>query len=178
MVRCKIYVATHNSSVYMIVNDTEQSFCLKEIKMSTKKAKAETASDVQADVAAFAQKSVDQAQAAFEKATDLAHGNVQLFDAAASAYKNRLADMQLKAMEITQINVNAAFGFARKLLTVKEPAEFFALQQDFAREQAQALQRQAVELNELSVLLAKETAKPVQENFLRSFGEFGKAFAA
>jgi len=145
--------------------------------MSSKKAK-EMNTEIPADVSAFAQKSVDQAQAAFEKANDVAHSNVQLFDAAASAYKNRVTDFQLKAMEATQINVNAAFAFARKLFTVKDPTEFMSLQQEFAREQAQAFQRQVAEFNELSVALAKETVKPVQDGFTRNFGEFTKSFAA
>jgi hypothetical protein len=131
-----------------------------------------------ADVASFAQKSVDQAQAAFDKATDLAHSNVQLFDAAATAYKARLADIQMKAVEITQANVNSVFAFARKLLEVKEPREFFSLQQDFARSQAEAFTRQASQLNELSLLLARETAKPVQDSLMKSFTDFSKAFAA
>ncbi len=145
---------------------------------SNKKAKVEMNTEIPADVSAFAQKSVDQAQAAFEKANDMAHSNVQLFDAAASAYKNRFADIQMKAMEITQINVNAGFAFARKLFSVKDPSEFFSLQQDFAREQAQTFQRQATEFNELSVALAKETVKPVQEGLTKNFGEFSKSFAA
>ena len=135
------------------------------------------AKDTANQAASFAQKSVDQAQAAFDKATETAHGNVQLFDAAASAYKARFADVQMKAMEITQTNVNAGFAFARKLFSVKEPTEFFALQQDFAREQSQAFSRQVAELGELTVQLAKETAKPVQDGFMKSFGDFSKAAA-
>ncbi len=145
---------------------------------NNKKVRNEMNTEIQADVSAYAQKSVDQAQAAFEKANDMAHSNVQVFDAAANAYKFRFADIQMKAMEITQINLNAGFAFARKLFAVKEPSEFFALQQDFAREQTQAMQRQATELGELNMALAKETLKPVQEGFTKSFGEASKSFAA
>jgi hypothetical protein len=145
--------------------------------MSNKKARIEMINEIPADVSAYAQKSVDQAQAAFEKANDLAHSNVRVFDAAASAYKFRFADIQMKAMEITQINLNAGFAFARKLFAVKEPAEFFALQQDFAREQAQAMQRQATELGELNMALAKETLKPVQEGFTKTFGDVSRSVA-
>ena len=41
--------------------------------------------EIPADVSNLALKSVDQAQAAFEKATEVAHSNVQMFDAAGSA---------------------------------------------------------------------------------------------
>jgi phasin len=150
--------------------------------MSSKKAKptmnttpnATTTPEIPAEVSAFAQKSVDQAQAAFEKVSEVAHSNVQMFDAAASAYKNRVTDIQLKAMEFAQLNVNAGFAFARKFFAVKDPAEVFTLQQAFLKEQAESLQRQVTELNELSVTLAKEAIKPVQESMTKSFPGFSR----
>ena len=146
--------------------------------MSSKKAKPEMTNEIQTDVAAMAQKTVDQAQAAFEKAGEIAHSNVQLFDAAANVCKNRFNDIQLKAIEFTQANLNASFGFARKLFAVTEPAGYFSLQQDFAREQAEVLQRQATELNQLAVAFAKDAVKPVQESLTKSFTDFSKTLAA
>lgn len=141
---------------------------------SSKKVKA----DVPAEVADFAQKSVDQAQAAFEKASDVAHGNVQTLDAAATAFKTRTADIQMKAMEIVQTNMNSAFDFVRKAFSAKDASELIALNQDFARDQLQNFTRQASELNALSVLLSRETVKPVQDSVMKSFGDFSKSFAA
>lgn len=150
--------------------------------MSSKKAKpemtTESAAETAADVTSFAQKTVDQAQAAFEKVSEVAHGNVQMFDAAANAYKNRVTDIQLKTMEFAQLNVNAGFAFARKLFAVKEPGEVINLQQTFFKEQAETLQRQAAELSELSVALAKESLKPVQESVTKSFAGLSKGIAA
>ena len=146
--------------------------------MSTKKAKAEMNTEVPAEMAKLAQKSVDQAQAAFEKVSEVAHSNVQMFDAAANAYKNRFTDIQLKAMEFAQLNVNAGFAFARKLFAAKEPTEMFTLQQAFFKEQADAMQQQMGELNELSVALAKEAIKPVQDTMSKSFTDLTKAVAA
>ena len=146
--------------------------------MSKKLKVVETAAmEVPAEVTDFAQKSVDQAQAAFEKASDFAHSNMQHFDAAASAFKARAADIQLKAMEIAQINMNSAFTFVRKAFAVRDPAEFASLHQEFARDQFAAFSRQASELSELSVLLAQETVKPVQDGVLKSFGNFSKTVA-
>ena len=133
--------------------------------------------EVPTEVTDFAQKSVDQAQAAFDKASDLAHSNMQQFDAAASAFKARAADIQLKAMEIAQINMNSAFTFVRKAFAVKDPTEFASLHQEFARDQFAAFSRQASELNELTVLLAQETVKPVQDGVLKSFGTLSKSAA-
>lgn len=146
--------------------------------MSSKKVKSEMNTELPADVAAFAQKTVDQAQAAFDKANDLAHSNVQMFDAAFGAYKTRFADFQLKAMELTQLNLNAAFTLARKVLASKDVNEAFALQQDFVKEQMQTAQRQVTELNELAVSLAKDTVKPMQDGLTKGFADFSKSFAA
>jgi len=146
--------------------------------MTTKKSKPEVHSEVEAQVANFAQKTVDQAQAAFEKVSEVAHSNVQLFDEAANAYKNRVTDIQLKTMEFAQMNLNAGFAFARRFVAVRDPSEALTLQQSFFKEQAEALQRQAGELSELSVALAKESIKPVQESVTKSFAGFSKAVAA
>ena len=146
--------------------------------MTTKKSKPEVHSEVEAQVANFAQKTVDQAQAAFEKVSEVAHSNVQLFDEATNAYKNRVTDIQLKTMEFAQMNLNAGFAFARKFVAVRDPSEALTLQQSFFKEQAEALQRQAGELSELSVALAKESIKPVQESVTKSFAGFSKAVAA
>ena len=149
--------------------------------MSSKKAKPEMNTETQAQMASqvayFAQKTVDQAQAAFEKVSEVAHGNVQLIDAAANAYKNRITDIQLKSMEFAQLNINAGFAFARKFFAVRDPSEAMTLQQSFMKDQAEALQRQAAELGELSVALAKESMKPVQEGMTKSFASFSKAAA-
>lgn len=147
--------------------------------MSSKKtAKPEVHSDVEAQVANFAQKTVDQAQAAFEKVSEVAHSNVQLFDEAANAYKNRVTDIQLKTMEFAQLNLNAGFAFARKFVAVRDPSEAMTLHQSFLKEQAETMQRQASELSELSVALAKESLKPMQETVTKTFAGFTKAVAA
>ena len=99
--------------------------------MSSKKAKIEMNTETQAQmadqVANFAQKTVDQAQAAFEKVSEVAHSNVQILDEAANAYKNRLTDIQLKTMEFAQLNLNAGFAFARKFVAVRDPSEAMTL---------------------------------------------------
>ena len=150
--------------------------------MSSKKAKIEMNTETQAQmadqVANFAQKTVDQAQAAFEKVSEVAHSNVQILDEAANAYKNRLTDIQLKTMEFAQLNLNAGFAFARKFVAVRDPSEAMTLHTSFFKEQAETMQRQASELGELSVTLAKESLKPVQETVTKSFTGFSKAVAA
>jgi phasin len=152
---------------------------MKKAKAQTSSAKAEEVTEqVAHQVANFAQKTVDDAQAAFEKVSEMAHGNVQMMDAAANACKNRMTDIQLKAMEFAQLNVNSGFAFVRKCLSLRDPSAAMALHQEFLKAQAEAMQRQAGELNELSVALAKESLKPVQESFTKSFTSLSKSIAA
>jgi phasin family protein len=150
--------------------------------MNMKKMKPETVPEMPKEAAKemsdFAQKSVDQAQAAFEKASEVAHGNVQAFDAVAGAFKARTLDLQMKTIEIAQANVNATFAFFRKALAAKDPGALFALNQEFARDQFAALSKQASELNEISLLLAKETSQPVQDGVMKAFGDFARSIAA
>jgi phasin family protein len=143
-----------------------------------RKPKPEIPLEMPKEVAEFAQKSVDQAQAAAERVGEFAHGNLQVFDAATSALKARTADFQLKMMEMAQGNLDASFDFARRALAVSEPSEFFTLQQEFVTRRIEQLSRQSKELGELSMLFAKETAKPFQDGWLKSFGEFGRPFGA
>ncbi|WP_395687500.1 phasin family protein [Aestuariivirga sp.] len=153
--------------------------------MTVKKAKSGAAgSQVKAiapaadKVTSFAQTTVDQAQAAFEKVNELAHGNVQMMDAAANAYKNRLTDIQLKAMEFAQVNVNTGFAFVRELFSVRDGGEAILLQQDFLKAQAEILQMQVKELNDLSVALARETLKPVQDSVTKSVATLSRGISA
>lgn len=145
--------------------------------MTVKKTKLE-AVDMTKDVSNYAQKSVDSAQAAFEKASEVAHSNMQAFDASAGAFKSRALDLQMKAMEIAQINLNSGFAFLRKAWSVQDPSELVTLNQNFVRDQFSVVSKQVGELNELSLQFVKETAKPLQDGMTKSFGDFSKSFAA
>ncbi|MGE0212015.1 MAG: phasin family protein [Parvibaculaceae bacterium] len=139
---------------------------------------AQMSAEIPQDAADLARQSVDQAQAAFDRASDFAHGGVQMFDATAGALKANVAELQLKAMEIAQANTNAVFAHLHKLLAVSGPGEVFPLTQTFAAEQAKSFLQQVAEVNELTLKFATETAKPVQEGVLRSFDGVRKAFEA
>ena len=134
--------------------------------------------EVQKEALEFAQKSVDQAQVAFEKATDVAQDNAQVFEAVASAYKSGVVDFQKKAMEFTQKNMEQAFAFSRKLFSTREFGEVVSLQQSFVKDQAQAFQAQAGELNEIAVRLTTEAVQPLKSSFEKSVKDFSKSFAA
>ena len=77
-------------------------------------------------------------------------------------------------MEFVQLNINSGFAFARKLFAVRDPSEAMNLHQSFLKEHADTLQRQAAELSELSVTLAKESLKPMQDQVTKSFASLSK----
>jgi hypothetical protein len=134
--------------------------------------------ETQASVSDIAQKSVANVEAVIENAAGMAHETVQLADAAASAFKSRAADLQLKAIENFQANMSAAFAHTRKVFETRDPAEFMKLQQGFAKERMEAFASQTAEMNALAVAMARETLKPAQDTVLRGFSSFTKPFAA
>jgi phasin len=146
--------------------------------MNVKKLKADATTEMPAEALEFAQKSVDQAQVAFDKVTVVAQDNAQVFEAVASAYKSGVVDFQKKAMEFTQKNMEQAFAFSRKLFSAKEFGEVVSLQQTFVKDQAEAFKTQAGELNEIAVRLSNETALPLKSSFEKSVKDFSKSFAA
>ncbi len=155
---------------------TKKSKVTREVQMTAEI--PQSASEITQSATEIARQSVDQAQAAFDTASDIAHDQVQIFDATAGALKASAAELQLKAIEIAQTNTNAAFAHLRKLLSVSQPTEILPLAQSYVSEQTQALVRQAAEFNDMAVKLAAETVKPLQDGFLRSFDGVKKAFNA
>ena len=126
----------------------------------------------------FAAKSVDQAQAAFDKAGELAHSNVQAFDASANAFKNNAAELQLKAIEFAQANLNSMFKISREMLASGKPESAIEAGNSFASDMGQTMLRQVTELNSLTVKIAREAAQPVQESAAKSVEELKKNFSS
>lgn len=146
--------------------------------MSSKKPKFETAAEVQTEALDFAQKSVDQAQVAFEKASVATQENVAVLDIVATTYKSGVVDFQKKAMEFTNKNMEQAFAFSRKLFAVKEFGDVVSLQQSFVKDQTESFKAQAGELNEIAMRVSAEATKPLKQSFEKSIQTFSKSFAA
>ena len=152
---------------------------------ATKKTATTETADITANVekaaekvVAFAGQSLDKAQETANKATEVAHDNVQIFDATAGAMRSGLVELQLKAIEIAQANTDSAFGFMRDLLALRDPQAMIKANMEFASRQAAEVARQVREINEVAAKCARETAKPAQEGLSRSFAELNKNFSA
>ena len=71
-------------------------------------------------------------------------------------------DYSTKVLEFAHANVNASFEHAKKLSSVKSPAEFFALSNDRVRQQFEVLFRQAQELAAIARKVTVTTTEPVK----------------
>jgi hypothetical protein len=192
MLQCKNYVAMHKTHAYspLITGVAEVGAPRnrgvssmsngKKLKPESLEGISEVFGTAETPKAAndFAQKSVNQVEAVFDNAASAAHETVQVADAAASAFKSRAADLQMKAIENFQANMSAAFAHTRKVFETRDPAEFFKLQQSFAKDRMEAFAAQTAELNTLAVAMTRETLKPAQDTVLRGFSSFTKPFAA
>jgi len=134
------------------------------------------AENVTERVVAFAGQSLDKAQETANKATEAAHENVQIFDATAGAMRSGLVELQLKAIEIAQVNTDSAFSFMRELLALRDPQAMVKANMEFASRQAAEVARQMREINEVAAKCARDTAKPAQDGLSRSFAELNKSF--
>jgi len=114
--------------------------------------KAADAPEVLRDVP---EKTVAQAKENFEKMSAAAGAaTAQMKDTCSTAFKDA-QDASAKVLEFAHLNINAAFEHARKLSSVKSPAEFFALSNDHMRQQFEVFSRQA---QELAAIAQKMTA--------------------
>jgi len=96
----------------------------------------------------------DQFDAAAEQTTKVME---QTYATAA----NGIRDYNLKALEIARVNSDAAFDYARQLMSVKSPSEMLELWTSHARKQFEALTEQTKGLAMLGQKVVTETTEPV-----------------
>jgi phasin len=108
-----------------------------------------------------------------EKASAQARGNCETMSAAAGDVTNQMKnacatsfkgiqDYNAKFLEFAHLNVNAAFEHARKLSSVKSPAEFFALSNDQMQQRFEAFSRQAQELTTIAQRMTAATTDSIK----------------
>ena len=101
-------------------------------------------------MAAYAQNQTPDAPQALrdvaEKSAAQAKDTFEQMSVANSAAFKGAQDYSAKVLEFANANINAAFEQSKKLSSVRSPMEFFALSNDYARQQFEILSRQAQEL--------------------------------
>jgi len=104
--------------------------------------------EIPPEMRAFAEKSVEQAQKAFDTFIAAArHAAVSAETQAKSASGNAKEVGDL-AMRFAERNISASFELAQKLVRAKDAQEVMKLQSDYVKDQMAALQEQAKDLGQ------------------------------
>src|SRR5271166_2816694 len=77
-------------------------------------------------------------------------------------------DFNLQLIDIAQVNMNAAFDFARQLSRVKSPTEFFELSTAHAKKQLESFAEQTQRLTAAGQKATTEAAEPFAKTFKRT----------
>jgi len=105
--------------------------------------------EVPAEVREIAEKTVEQARKAFEGFMVAAQKATAQSEAATALLATGAKDVSSKAMGYAEATVKAAFDLAQKLVQIRDPNEFLAVQSEFLKTQLAAVQEQAKELGEV-----------------------------
>ena len=108
----------------------------------------------------FAEQSVEQARKAVDGFLTAAHKTAVTVENQASTAQSGAKDMRDKVMTLAEQNINNSFEFAQKLVRAKDIQEVMALQQEFLKQQMQAMQSQAKDIGAAATKAAMDSAKP------------------
>ena len=116
--------------------------------------------DVPTQMRQFAEQSVEQARKAVDGFLTAAHKTAMTVENQASTAQSGAKDMRDKVMTLAEQNINNSFEFAQKLVRAKDIQEVMALQQEFLKQQMQAMQSQAADIGAAATKAAMDSAKP------------------
>ena len=109
-------------------------------------AQAKTATSAPEALRDLAEESAEQAKENLETMKTTAGEATNLLKHSYATTVTSIQDYTTKVFEFTDTNIKAAAEHATKLMSVKTPAEFFTLSNDYAKRQFEILTRQAQEL--------------------------------
>ena len=116
--------------------------------------------DVPTQMRQFAEQSVEQARKAVDGFLTAAHKTAVTVENQASTAQSGAKDMRDKVMTLAEQNINNSFEFAQKLVRAKDIQEVMALQQEFLKQQMQAMQSQVKDIGAAATKAAMDSAKP------------------
>lgn len=115
--------------------------------------------EIPAEVRAFAEKSVEQAKAAFDSFVSAAQQAVSTAETHAATVRTGAKEAGDLAMRLAERNIASSFEFAQRLLQAKDPREVASLHAEYVKSQIAVLTEQA---KELSKQMAKMTGQSAQ----------------
>jgi hypothetical protein len=111
----------------------------------------------------FAQKATDETLDRMEQWKASAQEGTNIVEQSFARASKGAVDFNLKLMDMTQHNVNAAFDFARELSQIKSPSAFMELSTKYAGQQLERLTDQARELTWVTQNAMTETTQSLQK---------------
>ncbi len=116
--------------------------------------------DVPIQMRQFAEQSVEQAKKAVDGFLTAAQKAATTLETQANTAQAGAKDVREKVMGFAEENINNSFEFAQRLVRAKDIQEVMALQQEFMKQQMQAMQAQARDLGTAATKAASESVKP------------------
>lgn len=128
--------------------------------------------EVPTAVREVAEKSVEQARAAYDKFKAAAEDATDVLEDSMETSRQSMIEINVRALDAAKANTDAAFDFVKELVSVKSISEAVELQSAFARKQFEAVSEQSKELQELSTKFASDVTAPAKDAFEKVAKDF------
>jgi phasin len=125
--------------------------------------------EVPAALRDWAEKGVAQAKDGYEKFKGAAEEASEVLEDTYATATKGCTDYNLKLIEITRLNTNAAFDYASELFAVRSLSDMVELTSTHARKQLETFTAQAKELSALAQKVATEAAEPMKSGVTKAF---------
>lgn len=119
----------------------------------------------------FAENGAAQIKDTSEKLSAAAEQTTKLIENTFASAAKGIKDYNFKAIEFAQVNSEAAFDYAKQLMSAKSPSEMLEVWTTHARKQFEVLTEQTKELAMLGQKVAAETAKPLSSGVTKAFNQ-------
>lgn len=114
--------------------------------------------DISNEMRNFAERSVEQARAAFDSFVSAAQQAVNTAQSQAMNAQSGAREVGELAMRFAERNISSSFQFAQRLLQAKDAQEVTKLHTEYVNGQMAALTEQAKELSQKAASMAKPAA--------------------
>jgi phasin len=119
----------------------------------------------------FGEKSAAHIKDASAKMNAAAEQTTKLIENTYATATKGIKDYNFKAIEFAQVNSDAAFDYAKQLISAKAPSEMLELWTTHARKQFEVLTEQTKELAILGQRVTTEAAEPLSSGVTKAFSQ-------
>jgi len=119
----------------------------------------------------FAEKGIAQAKQTYEKMKTAAEESTAVLEDTYQTAAKGVTAYNLKVIEATRANTNAALDFFSQFVAVKSMSEAIELSSAHARKQFETLSAQTKELTALAQQVAAEAAEPIKNSVSGTFSK-------